>query len=124
MEACRDCGKCCTNTEMELTLEDIERIEVHTKYSKNEFSYVDKDGFLVLQRKEDRCFFLTESPPYSCKIYAYRPQGCRFYPMMFDVAKQRCVLDEECPHRSDFYRKRKEFKHSCNKLKAWVKKHL
>jgi len=109
---------------MELTKEDVFLIENNSSYIKEKFSYVDKDGYLVLKKVGNRCIFLSKEKPLSCEIYPYRPQGCRFYPMMFDISKQKCVLDDDCPHKSKFYRKTEEFKISCNKLKTWVEKHF
>jgi len=37
-----------------------------------------------------------------CTIYNSRPEGCRTYPVIFDVYKGKAVLDGDCPYREKF----------------------
>jgi len=87
------CAKCCKDTEMLLSREDIARIQA-LGFSKDEFCFLDSNGFYKLQNIDGSCFFLKNN---QCKIYSNRPQGCKFYPMIFDVDNNKAVCDNECP---------------------------
>ena len=90
------CGKCCHNTEMPLTEEDIKRIE-SLGYDRRDFT-VKIDGIYRLRNVNGRCFFLDEDN--RCKIYEYRPLGCRIYPIVLDL-ERGVVVDELCPKRDE-----------------------
>ena len=92
------CDRCCHSTEMPLTSDDIERLRA---LGFEEKSFVgDKDGWRKLQNTGDgRCFFLHDG---ICSVYPYRPQGCTFYPVVFDLDAGRTVLDTECPHHDEY----------------------
>jgi len=91
---CIKCGKCCLNTEMMLSEEDVKRLE-SLGYSKEKFT-VEKDGFLFLKNIDGRCFFLDPTTM-RCRVYDFRPTGCRFYPIVYLMDEKRCVVDEDCP---------------------------
>ena len=76
-----------------LSLRDIEKIE-KLGYKKNDFCFRDEDGFYKLRNVNDECYFLEKN---RCQIYGNRPQGCRFYPIVFDLDENKAVLDDECP---------------------------
>jgi len=97
------CVKCCIETEMPLTEEDIRRIS-GLGYKVEEFSVRDGEKFR-LKNKFGRCVFLTDE---GCKIYAFRPEGCRLYPLVFDDSLKKPVLDELCPYREEFGIKRSD----------------
>ena len=78
---------------MMLSFRDIEEIE-KLGYEKEDFCFLDEDGFYKLQNVEGECFFLKNN---ECQIYASRPQGCRFYPIVFDLDTNKASLDEDCP---------------------------
>ncbi len=85
------CGKCCYETEMPLTEEDIARIEA-LGYSRSDFTV--RDGSIVrLRNVNGKCFFLDSEN--RCKIYQYRPKGCRIYPAVFDG--KDVIADRFCP---------------------------
>jgi Fe-S-cluster containining protein len=87
------CAICCKDTKMMLSLRDIEKIE-KLGYKKNDFCFQDEDGFYKLHNVNGECFFLVEN---ECQIYSDRPQGCKFYPIVFDLDENKAVLDDECP---------------------------
>lgn len=87
----RYCGKCCFETEMPLTEEDIKRIE-RLGYRRECFS-VDDGNISRLKNVNGKCYFLDEKN--MCKIYEYRPEGCRLYPAVLDGEK--VVVDKICP---------------------------
>jgi dCTP deaminase len=92
------CSHCCNSTEMPLTFEDIRRIRAlgfEEKYFIKEV-----DSWFQLRNTEDgHCFFLHNG---LCSIYPSRPQGCTFYPVVFDLDKGKIVLDTECPCRDEY----------------------
>ena len=95
MGICLLCAKCCHETEMLLANEDVKRIE--TQMPRREFSYM-RDGYLYLKNKNKYCVFLnTESK--RCLIYEIRPQGCRFYPIIYDTLLKKCVVDRDCTNK-------------------------
>ncbi|KSW12230.1 hypothetical protein CF15_05605 [Pyrodictium occultum] len=89
----RLCALCCYNTEMPLTKEDIERI-ASLGYSVESFvEYV--DGIPRLRNVDGHCVFLDPSTG-RCRIYPYRPMGCRLYPLVY-VPGEGVTVDPECP---------------------------
>ena len=87
------CGRCCLDTEMPLTEEDVKRIEC-LGYSREEFSVI-VDGIRRLRNVNGRCYFLDESN--GCKIYEHRPIGCRIYPVVLDPDSGKAIVDRLCP---------------------------
>ncbi|WP_290623756.1 MULTISPECIES: YkgJ family cysteine cluster protein [unclassified Archaeoglobus] len=85
------CGKCCIETEMPLTEEDLSRIE-SLGFSREEFSVSDGD-ILRLRNVKGKCYFLDERN--ACRIYEHHPEGCRLYPAVFDG--EDVVVDRLCP---------------------------
>ncbi len=90
------CHACCLNTEMMLTNDDVERIEL---LGFRDF-YEVRDGFLIMKNINGRCFFLCEDG--RCRIYRDRPEGCRTYPFVFDMSTGKVVRDVDCPYSSEF----------------------
>jgi Fe-S-cluster containining protein len=87
------CATCCKDTKMMLSQKDIENIAC-LGYNKKDFVYLDTDGFFKLKNINGQCFFLKNN---KCEIYDHRPQGCRFYPIIYDLDLKKAVLDEDCP---------------------------
>ncbi|OYT58566.1 zinc/iron-chelating domain-containing protein [Euryarchaeota archaeon ex4484_178] len=81
---------------MMLTEEDVKRI---SSLGYRNF-YYEKDGFLYLRNVNGKCVFLDENG--LCKIYEHRPEGCRFYPFLYDPDRDEIILDEDCPYRDEF----------------------
>lgn len=88
------CGKCCYNTEMPLVPEDISRIE-ELGYSR-EFFVDDSSGIPRLRNINGHCVFLDPATN-ACKIYEYRPIGCRLYPLVYDASTGTVTVDKLCP---------------------------
>ncbi|MHA1418021.1 MAG: YkgJ family cysteine cluster protein [Candidatus Heimdallarchaeaceae archaeon] len=93
----KQCYQCCLDTEMTLSEEDITRIEV-LGYKIEEF-LEEKDGFMSLRNIDNHCVFLKNE---ECSIYENRPQGCRFYPLIYDFNFEDFVIDNLCEHHDDF----------------------
>lgn len=89
---CLRCGKCCLNTEMPLTREDVERLEL-LGYRREEFAEP-RGGLLRLRNVDGHCYFYDPDTR-SCKVYPYRPEGCRVYPFIY-VEGVGVTVDPEC----------------------------
>jgi Fe-S-cluster containining protein len=119
---CEHCGKCCYDTEMILSSQDIDFIIKNSSkvLKKEDFTFKNNDGFYRLKNQMGYCVFLDITSN-KCKIYEFRPQGCKFYPLIYDFFKSKCILDEDCPRTHLFYQNRKEFETICKKLKKFIK---
>ncbi len=91
----RFCAKCCLDTKMPLTEDDIKRIKSR---GYPEWYFVVWDDVPRLRNVEGKCVFLKEDG--SCSIYEDRPLGCRLYPLVYDPEKG-AVLDNLCPKRDE-----------------------
>jgi len=90
---CLRCGDCCKETEMLLSAEDIERLE-GKGYRKKFFVRFDEEGYAKLRNLRGTCVFY-DADYCRCKIYRFRPLGCRLYPIIHDE-KKGIVVDEVC----------------------------
>ncbi len=90
------CSRCCHDTQMMLTEEDVERISA---LGYRDF-YYEKDGFLYLKNRGGKCVFLDENG--RCRIYEHRPAGCRFYPYIYDYERDEILRDVDCPYAQEF----------------------
>jgi len=107
------CVKCCIETHMPLTRFDIERISKQ--------GYKIKD-FVVKRKRErqlknvnSRCVFLGDN---GCKIYSFRPEGCRLYPLVYNENNGKGVIHDFCPYGHEF----KVSRDDIEKLYALIKK--
>jgi hypothetical protein len=87
------CVKCCIETRMPLSRFDIERI------SKQGYRFKD---FVVKRKRErhlknrnGRCVFLGDE---GCIIYSSRPEGCRLYPLVYNLKNGKAVVHDLCPY--------------------------
>ena len=105
-EPCRrhNCIKCCIDTRMPLTSEDIERIS-SLGYKIEDFA-IKVGREWRLKNKFGKCYFLTEK---GCRIYEFRPEGCKLYPLIYDEDYDKPVLDELCPYREEFKPKKSDY---------------
>src|SRR3990170_8554234 len=90
---CSRCGKCCEDTEMELSSEDIERLE-KMGYCRRDFCFLD-GGVVRLKNVEGACYFYSRDEK-KCKVYEGRPLGCFLYPVVYLVGGG-VIIDELCP---------------------------
>ncbi len=102
-DTCMSCAACCHDTEMLISPADMERVSA-LGYTIDSFSTIDPEtGERMLKNINGSCVFLEGKGPYTCKIYHARPKGCRFFPLIYDQERGRCILDREyCPHWRDF----------------------
>ncbi len=122
---CKDCGKCCEETEMPLSSRDINLILENSinNLKQEDFAVKINENYFQLKNIDGHCFFLDDKSK-KCNIYAYRPRGCGFYPLIFDYDRDKCILDEDCPRPGQFYQNKQEFSDTCNQIKNFLKNDL
>ena len=91
---CSHCGKCCENTEMPLSKADIKRLE-KAGFRREDFVQYDSRGYARLQNREGYCVFYDKKRR-RCRVYKYRPLGCRIYPIIFSE-DEGIIVDDLCP---------------------------
>jgi Fe-S-cluster containining protein len=95
---CNRCGKCCVETSMQLSLQDVARLR-RLGYDPANFT-TKKGGFKTLRNVRGVCYFF-DAKTSSCTVYANRPEGCRYYPIIYCVDEKRPIIDREvCPRTS------------------------
>ena len=82
---------------MPLLENDIKRLK--RKGYKAHFFIVNKDGWLQLKNKDGKCVFNDGK---QCLIYEDRPEGCKFYPIIYDDEVDCVMLDKECLYNDEF----------------------
>jgi len=122
---CKDCGNCCIETEMLLSSNDIALIKKNSTKHLKIASFVRKteEGFNQLINVKGYCVFF-DSAANLCTIYGVRPQGCRFYPLIYDSDKKLCVLDNECPRPELFYANKNSQVKTCKKIVRFLEKEV
>ena len=115
---CDDGKACCVETEMTLTESDMERID-SLGHMRSEYVVRTKDGFYQLRNLDDYCCFY-DSEKKTCRIYEQRPDGCRFYPIIYDARRHRCVVDKDCPSRETITTE--EINRACPEVRKLVKR--
>jgi Fe-S-cluster containining protein len=78
---------------MLLSGEDIVRLE-RRGYSKDFFVRFDSEGYALLRNRQGHCVFYDVDER-RCDVYAFRPSGCRVYPVIYDEEKG-IVVDSIC----------------------------
>jgi len=90
---CSNCGKCCEKTAMELSSDDVKRLE-EAGYRREEFTVLD-DGAIRLRNLEGWCYFYSLADK-KCRVYGKRPLGCHLYPIVY-LLNEGAIVDELCP---------------------------
>ncbi|HIH87860.1 TPA: YkgJ family cysteine cluster protein, partial [Candidatus Bathyarchaeota archaeon] len=67
-------------------------------YKRADFT-VEAEEETRLKNRGKNCFFLEGG---KCGIYENRPEGCRIYPLVYDVDAHKFVYDPVCPHSAEF----------------------
>jgi Fe-S-cluster containining protein len=122
---CENCGGlCCLDTQMLLSKDDVNLIlkNYPDKLKKEDFIF-EINRYFQLKNINGHCVFF-DSYTEMCKIYKYRPQGCRFYPLIYDKDKETCIFDEDCPRNHLFYNSSTIFEKTCKKIKEFVRNQL
>jgi len=92
-----NCVKCCIETRMPLSRFDIERIS-RQGYRFKDF-VVKRKRERRLKNRNGRCVFLGDN---GCKIYSFRPEGCRLYPLVYNKKYRKVVVHGLCPYGHEF----------------------
>jgi uncharacterized protein len=79
---------------MMLSEEDIARLEKRG-HSRKSFMRIDEEGYALLRNRQGHCVFYN-SQERQCDVYAFRPAGCRVYPVVFDEEKGVVIVDFIC----------------------------
>ena len=101
---CSKCGKCCLETEMLLSKQDIQRLK-KKGYELTFFSRLDR-GYRILKNQNGHCVFFNKKTK-KCKVYESRPMGCRLYPIIYDEIKG-VVVDNLCPSHKNWSENRRK----------------
>jgi Fe-S-cluster containining protein len=88
---------------MPLTEDDIKRIE-KLGFKCADFT-VKAEGETRLRNVKKTCFFLREG---RCIVYEGRPEGCRIYPLVYNLDAHKFVYDTVCPHSAEFKSNRED----------------
>ncbi|MHA2390676.1 MAG: YkgJ family cysteine cluster protein [Promethearchaeota archaeon] len=122
---CENCGACCIKTEMILSQQDIDVIvqRFPKRLKTKNFVFKNKDGFYQLKNSSTHCVFLDFLSK-RCQIYDFRPQGCRFYPLIYNFHEGRCIFDDDCPRTNLFYQDKETLNDTCNQIKIFIKEQL
>lgn len=114
---CSHCGICCEKTEMLLSRADIRRLE-RAGYDREKFVRFNRQGFAQLRNSRGYCvFYQTEK--HRCRIYRYRPLGCRIYPVIYSE-EDGVIVDDLCPLAGTVSKKEIMFK--AEKLRSLLQK--
>jgi Fe-S-cluster containining protein len=101
---------------MTLTREDVARLE-GAGHKREDFLIRTEDGFCELRNVEGFCYFYDVETK-ECSVYENRPEGCRYYPVVYDVRKRKCVTDRDCPSRETM--SREEIRKVCHRVRKLV----
>jgi Fe-S-cluster containining protein len=78
---CRQCAECCRVPEVQLAERDVEHLArflgVPAKKFVEQYTSVDEDGAMILQKREGACVFLEGN---DCTVYEARPGNCERFP--------------------------------------------
>ena len=101
---------------MTLTRDDVERIEA-LGYDRKDFLVRVMAGFCELRNVDGKCFFYDPVTK-MCRIYENRPEGCRYYPIIYDMRKRKCIIDADCPSGETVTRD--DIRRVCHKVRRLV----
>jgi Fe-S-cluster containining protein len=101
---------------MTLTREDAERIDA-LGYRREDYLVRAEDGFCELRNVDGFCFFY-DSRTKLCRIYEHRPEGCRYYPIIYHARKRKCMTDGDCPSRETV--SREEIRKVCHRVRKLI----
>lgn len=101
---------------MTVTKEDAERID-RQGYKREDYLVRKGDGFCELRNIDGHCIFYDMDTK-MCKIYNDRPDGCRYYPVIYDMRKRKCVVDKDCPSRATMTRD--EIRKVCHRVRGLI----
>jgi Fe-S-cluster containining protein len=125
IKSCQECGKCCIETEMLLSVNDIKRIIkfYDAKINQDDFCFLNKSGQFQIKNIKESCYFF-DSESIRCKIYNIRPKGCEFYPLVYNIEIGGCEFDLNCPNPEIIYKKIDYIDSTCEMIQNFIKEEL
>jgi Fe-S-cluster containining protein len=81
---------------MQLSPRDINRLE-KLGYRSSDFT-VREEGFKTLTNINGFCYFFDPKSN-ACRIYRNRPEGCRYYPIIYSIDERSATLDQDVCQR-------------------------
>lgn len=108
----------CNQTEMILSETDIILILniASLNLKREDFVQKNSEGYYQLKNIKGLCVFLKKDTKL-CKIYEFRPRGCRFYPIIYDLDLKKCIYDKDCPRIALFNLTKQELSMTCKSIK-------
>ncbi|MHA2603484.1 MAG: YkgJ family cysteine cluster protein [Candidatus Thorarchaeota archaeon SMTZ1-83] len=101
---------------MTITRKDAKRINA-LGYSTSDYSHRVIGSFSELKNVDGHCYFYDPASK-ECKIYEARPEGCRWYPVVYHYTKRKCLGDDVCPASPNLTRT--EIRNVCHKVRRLV----
>lgn len=100
---------------------------INAGYKAKNFVFYDKNGYARLQNIGEYCVFY-DFEKQLCKVYRYRPLGCRIYPVVY-VEEKGVAVDDLCPSKhtvsiAELQRKGKILKRLLKKIDTEAKKRV
>lgn len=114
--SCEKVRICCVDTEMTLTKKDAERIDT-LGHNRSDYLVKTSDGYCELRNVDGHCYFYDTNSK-TCRVYEDRPEGCRYYPIIYDAKKRKCIVDTDCPSRETM--SRAEIRKVCHRVRRLV----
>jgi len=110
---------------MILSEKDITLILKNAPSNLNREDFVKKssDGYSELKNIKGHCVFLQKDTK-QCKIYEFRPQGCGFYPIIYDFDQLKCIYDKDCPRTDLFILTKQELRMTCKSIKQFLQEEI
>ena len=102
---------------MQLSSEDIKRLE-RLGYRSRDFT-TRRKRFRSLKNVNGVCYFF-DTKSNSCKVYEKRPEGCRYYPVIYCLDEGKPIIDEEVCKKASTITK-EEMKRITPKLTKLIK---
>lgn len=79
---------------MQLSRADIRLLE-RAGHDREKFVRFNRQGFAQLRNSRGYCVFY-QSERHRCKVYRFRPLGCRIYPVIYSE-EEGVIVDGLCP---------------------------
>jgi Fe-S-cluster containining protein len=102
---------------MLLSRADIRRLE-RAGYDRKKFVRFNRQGFAQLRNSRGYCVFY-QTAKHRCRVYRYRPLGCRIYPVIYSE-EDGVIVDDLCPLAGTVSKKEIMFK--AEKLRSLLQK--
>jgi Fe-S-cluster containining protein len=92
---------------MQLSRADIRLLE-RAGYDREKFVRFNRQGFSQLRNSRGYCVFY-QSERHRCKVYRFRPLGCRIYPVIYSE-EEGVIVDDLCPEAGTVSKREIELK--------------